>query len=466
MSVDIRTKKVIKGTLLYSIGTFGTKILNFIVVPLYTYYISTADMGIYDMLISTASLLTPIITFQISDAAYRWMIRKEKIEDSICSTYRVLIINSVIASIICIVFGLIFRVPYLFLFLPYLLSSRGIQTLQKLIRGLNRQALYAICSIVHAAILLLLNVIMVCGFKTGIVGLFYGSIISNLISIAFLIIAEPKLRINPFLRRNKQHTRSLLKYAIPLIPNQLNWWIISSSDRYVINLLIGSSANGIYSMAYKFPTLLQTILNLFYTSWQDMSVARDSENDDYNNRMFEKIYSATLTAVPMLTALTQLYIILTMQESYHGAAAFVSFLYLGTVFQFFSSFYGIGYLRNKKTKHASYTSIVGATMNVVVNVLLIRQIGLHAAAFSTFIGFFTMWIIRAFQNKKALNMSLKYWKFTTYLLYAIASSILSMNVSIQNALIILVIGVIVFIIINRKIIVMIPKTIYLKTVKK
>ena len=73
-------KELIKGIGVYAIGTFGTKILSFLIVPLYTYYIATDDMGVYDILTSTISLLTPIITMQISDAAYRWIIRDDIID--------------------------------------------------------------------------------------------------------------------------------------------------------------------------------------------------------------------------------------------------------------------------------------------------------------------------------------------------------------------------------------------------
>ena len=61
-----RNKNLLEGICIYGIGMFGTKILVFLIVPLYTYYISTEDMGVYDLLISTVNLLTPIVTLQIS----------------------------------------------------------------------------------------------------------------------------------------------------------------------------------------------------------------------------------------------------------------------------------------------------------------------------------------------------------------------------------------------------------------
>ena len=86
-------RKLAGGVFVYAIGTFGTKFLSFLIVPLYTYYISTTDMGIYDILLSTVSLLSPLITLQISDAAYKWLLQEDQVEEHIRSTIQVLLIS-------------------------------------------------------------------------------------------------------------------------------------------------------------------------------------------------------------------------------------------------------------------------------------------------------------------------------------------------------------------------------------
>ena len=108
-----KNKSLIQGTIIYAIGSFGTKILSFLIVPLYTYYISTTDMGVYDLLNTTASLLAPIITLQISDAAFRWMVRERDTADKyIKATLQVLLGNSVIAAVLIYIIGQFFPFPY------------------------------------------------------------------------------------------------------------------------------------------------------------------------------------------------------------------------------------------------------------------------------------------------------------------------------------------------------------------
>ena len=92
------------------------------------------------------------------------------------------------------------------------------------------------------------------------------------------MIKEKKLRTINWKQKSSKLQKEMLKFSIPIVPNQLNWWVVNSSDRYIISYFLGSALNGIYAIAYKFPTMLQIIFHLFYQSWQDTTLA-DSEED-------------------------------------------------------------------------------------------------------------------------------------------------------------------------------------------
>jgi len=129
-----KSRNLIEGMLIYAIGNFGSKILVFLIVPLYTYYISTEDMGNYDLVLTTVNLLTPIVTMQISDAAFRWMIRTDKgNEVYIRSTIQVLIINSLIAAGVIFIINSIHPILYCEFFVGVLITSRALATIQKLL---------------------------------------------------------------------------------------------------------------------------------------------------------------------------------------------------------------------------------------------------------------------------------------------------------------------------------------------
>lgn len=50
--------------------------------------------------------------------------------------------------------------------------------------------------------------------------------------------------------------RAMLKYAVPMIPNTMFWWITNVSDRYIVTALCGEGANGLYAVAYKIPSIV------------------------------------------------------------------------------------------------------------------------------------------------------------------------------------------------------------------
>lgn len=457
MEERVKNKQLAENLLIYAIGTFGTKILSFLIVPLYTYYISTSDMGVYDILITTVSMLTPLVTFQIADAAYRWMIRDEKTQECITSTYKVLIINSLIATALIALINTFYKIPYCAYFTAMLISSRLLQTTQKLLRGLRNQKLFAFSSIFFSFLYLSLNVLFIAVLKYGVEYLFVSQIVADVVTVLLIFIIEERIRFDITERMNLALTKEMLAYSIPLVPNLLNWWIMSASDRYVIRWFLGAAFNGIYAIAYKFPTLLQQVLGLFNTSWQDLSISEDGKDGVYYSKVFRRLYVFSLSMIPFIIAASQLFIWITMSPAYHDAAKYVSFLVLGTVFQVFSSFFGVGYLKNKDTKKAAFTSIYGAAVNFGVNVLLIRYIGLYAAALSTFLGFFVMWLIRYIQTRSTLEVKINWMDFGIYFVIALACTIAAPFSTKTTAAVMAAVGLIFFVGSNREMIVMIMK---------
>ena len=407
-----KNRELLKGFLIYSIGSFGSKILSFLLVPLYTYYIVAEDMGTYDLLNTTIGLLTPIITMQISDAAYRWMIREEGGDKSryVRATLQVLLFNSAIAVVLIFAVNRFIAIPYCGYFVSALITARMLATIQRLLRGMKNQRLYALSGVVYTAIYLALNILQICVLKMGIESLFISMVCSDLVSILLILLREKRFRVSVFHRPEIPLIRKMLAFSIPLVPNQLNWWIINSSNKYVIGLFLGLSANGVYSIAYKFPSFLQMIFNLFNTSWQDVSIADlEEETGVYYTKVFRSLYKFYFSILWCLAPVTKVFIAIALSETYKSASNYVPILYLSAVFQAFSSFYGVGYLRSKETKRAATTSIYGAVVNLVMGIIFIHFLGLYAAALSSLLGFFVMWIMRAWQNRKELEIQIE-WK--------------------------------------------------------
>ena len=120
----------------------------------------------------------------------------------------------------------------------------------------------AIAGIISTVCLVGTNILLLLVFELGVTGFFYRFLCvpvdsRNLSGSSTGIWSYTHLKIS------KKVQAEVLKYSAPLVLTAVSWWINSASDKYVVSFLIGVSANGILSVAYKIPTILNTIQQLF-----------------------------------------------------------------------------------------------------------------------------------------------------------------------------------------------------------
>lgn len=448
-----KNKTLLAGTIIYAIGNFGTKFLSFIIVPLYTYYILPEDLGTYDVLCTTINLLTPLITMQISDAAFRWMVTNDdNIVPCVSATYKLLAVNCTITAGIILLINCFIPITYCYYFIAILILGRILGSMQKLLRGLKNQKLYATSGLVYTSVFLVLNLVFICGLHQGVEALLWSSIIANIVAIGLILLCEKNLRKVDIKSSHRKLQKEMLKYSMPLVPSTLNWWVMGASDRYVILFFLGSAANGIYAVANKFPSILSTVFLMFNNSWTDMSLADSDSKEDYSayySSVFKQLYILSFTSVILLIPATKVVATLILSTAYKEASVYIAFLYLGAVFQAFSSFYGVGYLKDKSTSGAASTSVYGAIVNLAVNILCIKFIGIHAASISTFLGFFAMWAIRRQQMKKSLLIDIQWNLFIFLFAVSVLLSVVSIWTNVAIDLCLTVLGVVFFIWANR-----------------
>lgn len=449
-------KALLTGTIVYAIGNLGTKILTFLIVPLYTYYISTSDMGEYDLLITGVGLLSPIISLRISEATYNWMIKQTK-SNEVCikATYSYLLKSCALSVIVVGVIGHITHIWNLKLFLAILVLDPVLETTQKILRGLKNQKLFAASGIIYTGILVTLNFITVCVMKLGVTSLLVNTIISQLVSIALIFVLEKRMRclavtVNKSTLLETQ--KEMLKYSMPLVPSTLSWWVMSVSDRYVVRFFLGSSFNGIYAIATKFPSVLQTFFVLFNNAWTDMALANlhsKEENSKYVSDIFEKMYIFSFSMICCLIPLTKIATQLILSSDYKIGSVYIGFLYLGAIFQGYSTFISVGYLQSKKTAKAATSSMVGAVVNLLVDLALIKFVGLFAAALSTYIGFFAMWIVRMYDIREYWPVEVDRIKFGVMTVISTIIATATIWTTARVDICIVVISGLIFLILNK-----------------
>lgn len=463
-----KEKRLIKNTLIFTIGNFSTKLLTFLLLPFYTYYLSTEDYGFVDVVSTTISFFIPIITFQLMDGCYRYLITAEddtKKSRIISNSIIVVLRNLLIADLIYIIVNLFINLRYSTLILIQFNMAVISSFLQQSIRGLKKNHVYAIAGIISTFCMLTSNIVLVVFVGLKAEALIISTIISSISIIIYIFIITKYYKYIDFKTKSTDIANQLVKYSIPLIPNSLNWWVMNVSDRLIINIFLGVSSNGIYAIANKFPQLVQMICNMFNMAWQESAIIEyDSKSrDEFYSNTFDNYSTIVLSAMIVMLSVTRILFTIGINEKFAEAYNYVPFLYFGAVFSTFSSFFGTGYQSSKNTKGAFSSSILGSVINIIVNLLLVPFIGLYAASISTMLSFLFMWLYRIFDTKKYFTIKIKWNKFGSLL---IVSFIYILLYYINTNLIILSAGMliafIIFIVANKAAV----ERIYLKIRRK
>ena len=408
-------KSLIKNSVLFAIGSIGSKAIQFFMLPLYTRMLTTSDYGQLDVLQTTISLLIPLITFQAVEAVFRYSVdmRENKSASSVLMNGILLCLFGMLISLL--LFPVFTRIEpfssYLLFFYLILFFSMMNSVLKQFVRGLGKIKAFVASDLAYTASFVTFNIIFLVYLKMGLRGYFLSMVLAHLINTFILLVFGNVFKYLNFKSFDKSFMKTMLIYSIPLIPNGLMWWVMSVSDRYILTYYMGFDATGIYSVSYKFPSLITLVNGIFFMAWQ-LSAMQEYGKEGYED-FYKNIFGVLSSLLFLVTGLILLILKPLMSvfvaDAFYESWKYVPMLLLGTVFQAFSSFFGTNYTASKKTKGAFTTTVVGAAVNVGLDFLLIPFWGIQAAAFSTLLGYVATCLMRVFDSKKFVDTKID-WK--------------------------------------------------------
>lgn len=408
---------LIKNTGLLFISNFASKILVFLLVPFYTSVLTTTEYGTYDLLYTTVQLITPIVTFNIVDAVIRFSIDSERENQKNVFTIGVkyFVISTFLILILSIVFTFTntlgsfsnYNAQFFWIFTAFSLNNFICQ----FARGIEDVKGVAISGIIGTVAMIVLNVVLLLWFKLGLVGYFYAMTSSLLFPALFLIYRDKMWEYFDFeyvTLKKDQCEREMLSYCLPLIFINLSWYINNVSDRYVVTYMCGLEENGIYSVSYKIPAILNAIQVVFIQAWQ-LSAVREYSSKD-GEPFYRKTYQGTQLIMTMLCAVL---ILITKPLSrclfaneFYVAWQYVPVLLIYIVFNTLSGVLGGVFSATKDSSLLAWTGIIGSAVNIVLNFVLVYKIGTMGAAIATVISSVIIWYMRFKASKKYMVLKI------------------------------------------------------------
>ena len=403
---------LVSNTFLISIGTFGSKLLTFFMVRFYTEVLTPSDYGTADLIMQGANLLFPVISMGIVEGVFRFALGNPKKRRNIFSAGVWVITggSAVLAAVTVLTWSADLFDDVLWLMAIYTIASCYHSLCAQFIRAQGKMALYAGQGILNTVLVIGLNILFLLVFKWGIIGYVLSTAVADILCSSFLVFKE-KLWQYLTVKPGKGLLAHMLRYSVPLIPTTIFWWITSVSDRYMITAFLGSDANGIYAVAAKIPTLLTLMATIFLEAWQFSAIAESAGERREHIRFYSKIWkifmSAMFLAGGVVIALSQWEIRVLSADEYYSAWQYIPLLSAAMIFSSFVTFAGSIYVVEKKSLLSFGTSMAGAAVNILLNLILIpTELGIQGAVIATFSSYFLVFLIRSKNARKLLPFRL------------------------------------------------------------
>lgn len=450
-----REKELAKNTIIISFGQLLPKLTTLVTLPILTTYLTQAEYGTYDLINTLVSLIIPIIVLKLDMGVFRFLIECRDDYDQrvdVISTTYIFISGTATLSTLVMFFLLQGIDPFtkLLICIYFILDIIYITT-QQMVRGLSRNVAYAASSILYAVFNMCFIVLLVRLKNDGLNGLLLSMIIGAAVATLFLLAASGVWK-DVHLVFSRSLLKKMLSYSWPLIPNSLSSWVMNLSDRIIVTAILGIEVNAIYAVANKIPNLLAIVQSSFSAAWQENASLTVNSKDTgaYYSAMFDALFRILVGATSLLLGITPLLFAVLINDDYEAAYYQMPWLFAAMFFSTLASFLGGIYAAHKRTKSVGVTTSLAAICNFVVNFALIRYIGLYAASFSTFISYFLLVMFRIFDIRKFQKMSYDFLLIFGCGAILVVMSVLShINTLFYNG-INFIVGVVLAVVMNRK----------------
>ena len=401
-------RNLISNTVLFGISTFGARFLTFLLTPFYTRVLSSTEYGITDLLIQTGNLIIPIASVGIANGVIRYGLERSANKASVFTTGILVTLAGffVLALISPLLDQLTFLSGYVRLVLLYVLAANLHSICNQFARALGHVRLFALDGILRTVLTILLNILLLAVFPMGAAGYVLANVLADGIAAVFVFSAAKEWRYLRLSSLSRSEAGRMLRYSAPLVPSTLCSWIINISDRYLIALLIGSAATGIYAVSNKVPNILMNVAGIFTSAWQLSALAEQPKAE--KERFFSNVY-AVYSAIAFVTASG---VILTARLStrllaapeYYEAWRYVPVLTLATTFACLGSFLSSIYMVEQRSTATLVTTMLGAACNLAGNFFLIPLWGSMGAAVSTLFSYILIFTVRALHTRSMLRI--------------------------------------------------------------
>ena len=406
-----KKKALVKNIILFVLASFIPRTLSFFLVPLYTNCLTTHEYGTVDLLTTTAQLLLPILTLQVHEALLRFALERNQEPKQIFSIgLRVVAIGSCV-----LVFGMAVGYAtgflqidfgYMLYLMLYFFAMAMYNVGSYFLRAIDRVKVITVAAIVNSVVTISANLLFLLVLKMGIVGYLISNTMGHAVSIVILFFGGRLYRYVHWKGTDRTLLRRMLIFSLPMVASALAWWINHSLDKYILTFFYGVSASGVLAVAYKIPTIIATFGGIVSKAFS-VSVVQHFDADDKDGFLGESY--ATLSFFMVLSASGLMLINVPLSRILFAKDFFMAWqivppLLAAALMNQMSASCEHICVSLMRTKVIALTAVLGAGINLILNICLIPAFQAYGAALATAISFSVVWLVRYLWVRSKMNL--------------------------------------------------------------
>jgi len=432
-----------KHSSIYAIGNILNRIGAFLLLPLYTTYLTVGEYGTLELFYTVSAVVSGVLAVGFAHATLRFYFEYDNINDRNAVVSTNIIASSIITitgaflaylfdeQIVSIVFNsLELNVLLgLYLVLATMILELSSQVCLAYLRARELSFFYVMLSLIKLVIQVAVNSYLIIYENAGIIGILQGNLAA--VAVGWLVLMIYTL-YSCGLHFHLDKIKSVLVYSFPFLFGTLVGIVAVNADRFMLNEFMGLEAVGVYALALKLTLLVEVLVaepfSKSYGAYR-FSIMKNEDAGDVQNGIAR--YMSVIVSIVVLGIVYSSHEIITLMSNpeYYAAVTILPVLIFISGFKVFTYIFQTGILYAKATKHIFTISVIGCIAIVVLNYVFISALGLIGAAIAKVLASLLVLYVTNIISQKYMKIDYPYMQLIKILLITVAFILIGIPVN-------------------------------------
>lgn len=462
-------KKLAGQTAIYGLPSIVGRLLNYVLVPIHTAVFLPEKFGVIIEMYAYVSFLVVLLTYGMETAFFRFNSKEENSKDEVFSTTVLALIATTVvfisvASIFAQKIADFISYPNNSEYVIWFSFIVGLDAISSIplarLRDQNRAPYFAMVNLVSIFLNVGLNIFWIgyCipAYQEGVSNFFTEYFFTPTIGVGYVFIANlfasvlKFVLLSPIIIKSKWKVdfgllKRMLSYGWPILVASLAIIVNENLDKILIKWLLkdeigvdaATAEAGIYGACYKISIIISIFIQAFRYAAEPFFFNQSKEQDAAKSYALVMKYFVIVCSFIFLGVMLYMDLIkhFVRKEEYWVGLGVVPYLLFANIFLGIFYNLSIWYKLSGKTRYGAAISLIGATITIVLNFILIPRVGYMGSAITTLICYATMVVISYFLGQKYFPVNYPIKRILTYLITALSIYLISTLISIDSKLI-------------------------------